>query len=130
VSTDFLALLRQCARPFIAVAIALVLVQTAVAGLATAQAARFLEPFEAGAICHGAGGSTPDPAQPDSGKGWDRCCAFCAATAPALLPVTPLVAGRVERAADGGPPLSFRNIVPIDRRAVRAGPSQAPPSLG
>jgi hypothetical protein len=130
VSTGFLALLRQCARPFIAVAIALVLVQTVVAGLATAQAARLLEPFEAGAICHGAGGSTTDPAQPDSGKVWDRCCAFCAATAPALLPVTPPVVGRIECAADGSPSLSFRNIVSIDRRAVRAGPSQGPPSRG
>ena len=129
-STGFLALLRQCRRPFIAVAIALVLVQTVVAGLATAQAAAFLEPFEAGAICHGAGGSASDPAQPDSGKAWDRCCAFCVATAPALLPVTPPLAGRIAHAADRGQPLPFRNIVSIDRRAVRAGPSQAPPSLG
>jgi hypothetical protein len=129
-STGFLALLRQCRRPFIAVALALVLVQTVVAGLATAQVAAVLEPFEGAVICHGAGGSAPDPAQPDSGKVWDRCCAFCAATAPALLPVAPPVAGRIERAHDSGQPLSFRNIVSIDRRAVRAGPSQAPPSLG
>lgn len=128
-STGFLELLRQCRRPFIAVAIALVLVQTVVAGLATAQAAAVLEPFEAGAICHGAGGSATDPAQPDSGKAWDRCCAFCAATAPALLPVTPPVAGRIERAQDGSPPSASHDIVLIARRAVRAGPSQAPPSL-
>jgi len=130
VSTGFLDLLRQCRRPFIAVATALVLVQTVVAGLGAAQAASFLEPFEAGAICHGAGGAGSDPAPPDSGKPWDRCCAFCAATPPALLPVTPPLAGRIERAGDRVLSQASRDIVLIARRAVRAGPSQAPPSLG
>ena len=126
-STGFLERLRQCRRPFIAVAIALLLVQTVVAGLATAQAAAFLKPFDAGAICHGAGGSTTDPAQPDSGKAWVRCCAFCAATGPALLPGDAPAAGRIARAGDNSPPLASPNVL---ERAVRAGPSQAPPSSG
>jgi hypothetical protein len=128
VSTGFLAILRQSRRPLIAVAIALTVLQTLVVGIATAQAAVSLEPFEAGVICHGAGGQDPlsDPAS-DAHKA--LCCAVCIATAPALLPPMPLVAGRLERAADGVPPAASQAIVLIARRAVRAGPSQAPPSL-
>jgi hypothetical protein len=128
VSTGFLDILRQCRRPLIAVAIALVVLQTFVAGLAVAQSSSFLEPFEAGVICHGAGGAEPasDPAS-DSHKA--LCCLFCAATAPALLPVTSPVSGRIEHAAVGRVPSASHDVVLIVPRAVRAGPSQAPPSL-
>jgi hypothetical protein len=128
VSTGFLAVVRQCRRPLIAVAIALVVLQTFVAGLAAAQSASFLKPFESGVICHGAGGAEPasDPAS-DSHKA--PCCLFCAATVPALLPVTPPVTGHIERTAVGRVPAVSHDFVLIVRRAVRAGPSQAPPSL-
>jgi hypothetical protein len=128
VSTGFLAILRQSRRPLIAVAIALTLLQTLVVGIATAQAAASLEPFEAGVICHAAGGQDPlsDPAS-DAHKA--LCCAVCIATAPVLLPLMPLVSEGRERVADGTVPVASHAIVLIARRAVRAGPSQAPPSL-
>jgi hypothetical protein len=53
--TGFLALLRQCRAALIAVTVALLVLQTLVAGLATAQAAPLAaDPFDA--TCHGAGG--------------------------------------------------------------------------
>jgi hypothetical protein len=131
VPRGFLALLRQSRAPLIAVAIALVVLQTLVAGLATAQAASLAAAGPFDAICHGVGGAggadRPADGAPNSGKAWDVCCAFCAAAAPAVLPVAPPAAKRCEHAqvtqAVGG------DIVVIARRAVRAGPSQAPPSF-
>jgi hypothetical protein len=129
--TGFLAQLRARRRPLIAVSIALVVLQTLVAGLAAAQAAARLSasPFDPGVICHGAGGA--DPAE--DGAPWphtarDLCCAFCAVAAPAMLSVTAPMAGYVGRAADQ---LSAPapDLVSIARYAVRAGPSQAPPSF-
>jgi hypothetical protein len=128
VSTGFLAILRQSRRPLIAVAIALTVLQTLVVGIATAQAAASLEPFEAGVICHGAVGQDP-PSDPASDTHKALCCAVCIATASALLPPMPLVAKGRERVADGTVLAVSNAIVLIARRAVRAGPSQAPPSL-
>jgi hypothetical protein len=133
VPTGFLALLRQCRAPLIAVAIALVVLQTLVAGLATARAASLpaAAPFDA--ICHGAGGpgggaDQPADGAPHSGKARDVCCAFCAATAPAVLPVASPIAGRFEHTPDASR-ATVGDIVLIARRAVRVGPSQAPPSF-
>ena len=129
----FLALLRQCRAPLIAVAIALVVLQTLVAGLATAQAATLAAAGLFDAICHGAGGAgaadQPAGGAPNSGKAWDVCCAFCTAAAPAVLPVAPLAAGRCEHAQGDSRAAAGGDIVLIARRAVRAGPSQAPPSF-
>ena len=124
--------LRHCRRPLIAVAVMLVVLQALVSGLASARAAVMsANPFDAGVICHGAGGGPELPADDSSGLGFarDLCCTFCAAAAPALLTVTPPVVGHVER--DGTRRLTppARDHVLITRRAVRAGLSQAPPSF-
>jgi hypothetical protein len=114
----------------IAVAIALVGVQTFAAGLATAQSASLSGSDPFGVICHGAGGAEPPVGSvPPSRMMRDICCAFCTAAGPAMLPVTPPAIGRVEHAGDDGLPATARDIVLITRRAVRAGPSQAPPSF-
>jgi hypothetical protein len=114
----------------IAVAIALVVVQTFVAGLASAQSASISGSEALGVICHGTGGAEPPAGSaPPFGKARDICCAFCAAAPPAVLPVTPPAIGRVEHAGDDGLPATAHDIVLIAKRAVRAGPSQAPPSF-
>jgi len=110
----------------------LVVLQALVSGLASARAAAMsANPFDAGVICHGAGGGAEPPADGSSGSGAarDLCCVFCAA-APALLTVAPPVVGHVERAGTDRLTLPARDHVLIVPRAVRAGLSQAPPSFG
>jgi hypothetical protein len=128
--TSFLAQLRQCRRPLIAVTVALVVLQTLVAGPASAQSAARLAagPFDAGAICHGAGGAGPAP-EDAPGAARDLCCAFCAATAPALPSIAPPVVGYVGHATADRRSRPAPDLARIVRHAVRAGPSQAPPSF-
>jgi hypothetical protein len=128
----FLSQLRYCRRPLIAVAVMLVALQALVSGLASARAAVMsANPFNAGVICHGAGGGLELPSGDPSGSGVvrDLCCTFCAAAAPVLLTVTPPVVGPVERAGTDGLTPPARDHVLIAQRAVRAGLSQAPPSF-
>jgi hypothetical protein len=132
----FLDQLRQCRRPLIAVVVMLAVFQVLVSGLASARAAAMsASPFDVGVICHGAGdgaGSGAEPPgddSPGSGLTRDLCCAFCAAAAPALLSFTPPVVGHVERAGTDRLTIPARDHVLIAPRAVRAGPSQAPPSF-
>jgi hypothetical protein len=129
-TTGFLDQLRHCRRPLIAVAVMLVVLQALVGSLASARSAAFLaSPFAAaGVICHGGGSSEP-PAEgtPVSGGARELCCTFCAAAAPALLSVTPPVIGHVEPAGADRVARPAHDLVLISRRAVRAGPSQAPP---
>ena len=123
--------LRQCRRPLVAVVVMLVVLQALVSGLASARAAAMsANPFDAGVICHGAGGGAEPPADGSSGSGAarDLCCVVCAA-APALLTVTPPVVGHVERAGTDRLTLPARDHVLIIPRAVRAGLSQAPPTF-
>lgn len=133
--TGVLDPLRQGRRPLIAAAVGLVLLQTLVAGLARAQSAALLapllaaSPLEAGAICQGAGGEPPAGGAPGSGASRDACCAFCAAGAPMLGSVTPPLVGYVDQAGTNRLPLGAHDLVLMARRAVRAGPSQAPPSF-
>ena len=127
-TTGFLDELRQCRRPLIAVTVMLVVLQALVGGLASARSAALLaSPFDAAVICHGGGSEPPADGAPAPGGARELCCAFCAAAAPVLLSVTPPVVGLVQRA--GADPLATprRELVVIARRAVRAGPSQAPP---
>ena len=128
----FLDQLRHCRRPLIAVAVMLVVLQALVSGLASARAAVMsANPFDAGVICHGAGGGPELPADDSSGSGFarDLCCAFCAVAAPALLIVTPPVVGHVEHAGTRRLTPRAGEYVLIAPRAVRAGLSQAPPSF-
>ena len=128
----FLNQLRYCRRPLIAVAVMLMVLQALVSGLASARAAVMsANPFDAGVICHGAGGGPELPADDSSGSGAarDLCCAFCAAAAPALLTLTPPIVGHVERAGTDRLTLPALDYILIAQRAVRAGLSQAPPSF-
>ena len=131
-STGFLAILRHRRRPPIAIAVVLTVLQTLVVGIATARAAS-LEPFEAGVICHGTGGQDDSGTNPASNPASDShkalCCVFCIATAQALPPATPLTSAGLPRVADIALAAPSQGVVLIARRAVRAGPSQAPPSL-
>jgi hypothetical protein len=101
------------------------------AGVATAQAAVAMAscPFDAAAICHGAGGPSTDRAPSDPELVRTLCCTFCGVASAASAPVgashvtPPLQWGRVQ------PPAATPFIVSIARGAVRDGPSQAPPHL-
>jgi hypothetical protein len=108
------------------VAIASLLAQTLVAGIFSAFAAK--APAEGlGVICHH-GASGDDPADiPDSGKGQQGCCVYCAAASVAILK-EPDRLRFVPYAVPIGQPLSGDAIV-IARGTVRAGRSRAPPAI-
>jgi DUF2946 family protein len=118
------------------IAVALVVLQTVVAGLATAQAAAALAPFD-GVICHGAGpggagpadGTAPSDTQAPAQNQSNACCAFCTAASPALLLLKPPVPMRADVARELGSTVPHDRVVAIAWRAVRAGSSQAPPSI-
>jgi hypothetical protein len=108
------------------IAIGTLLLQTFAAGVAGAYAVS--APADTiGVICHGAAGDRPADT-PDSGKAAPDCCIFCTATSAGI--VNDAIAVRyVPRAVPASRNLSGPVIV-IARTAVRAGRSQAPPSLG
>jgi hypothetical protein len=123
-------------RPAAMMAAGLIALQALLAGLATAQAAVVLaaSPADVAIICHGQGGGDPDHngapgSVPDPLKAAHLCCVACAGGGPpAMLAQVPAM----PRA------LAFQNLPssasgatagPIARRAVRDGPSQAPPTL-
>jgi hypothetical protein len=123
--------LRRYRRAVVVMAAGLIAAQAFLAGLAGAQAALLTSSLaDLAVICHGNGGADADQgAVPDPAKSRHPCCMSCAAGAPpATLPAQQMVA----RADRGGvlksPTLRAASIL-IARRAVRAGPSQAPPSL-
>jgi hypothetical protein len=118
-------------RSIALIAVWLVALQAFVAGFAIARSAAMLtvDPFHAG-ICHGTGGSTPaeSPAGgPD--KIWHICCAYCtAAGSPTIAPGT-LALAEMQPGRDLEPFAYLPFSVSVSRGAVRAGPSQAPPTL-
>jgi hypothetical protein len=129
-----IAHLRRYRRPAVVLAAGLLAVQAFLAGLVMAQAALVLTPGlpdDAGfaVICHGNGGSPSDPGTPpDPAKSQHPCCVTCAAgAAPAAVP-TQLIVLRAARPRLLEPPFFSAAAIRIAPRAVRAGPSQAPPS--
>jgi hypothetical protein len=108
-------------------------VQAFFVGLASAQAAVVPLPDPASVagfavICHGNGGAPSDTGT-DPAKSQPRCCEFCVAGGPpAMLPAHP-AALRADPRPVLQSPFPVARSVPIARRAVRAGASQAPPSL-
>ncbi len=129
-----IAHLRCCRRPAVVLAAGLIAVQAFLAGLAMAQAALMQAPdlaADAGfvVICHGNGGASPDPGTaPDPAKSQHPCCVTCAAgAAPAVVPVQ-LSVLRADRPRPLAAPFLSAAAIRIAPRAVRAGPSQAPPS--
>jgi hypothetical protein len=131
-----IARLRRHRRAAVMVAAGLLVVQAFLAGLTVAQAALMLSPDLAGAdgfsvICHGNGGAGSDPGSaPEPGKNQHPCCLSCMAGAPpATLPGQTIVL-RPDRSRVLVSVLPCRVSIVIEPRAVRAGPSQAPPRLG
>lgn len=116
-------------RPVAVIALWLVVLQSFLSGVATAQAgAALADPLAAAVICHGISGESDPgaPASPDAGGVRHLCCSYCLAAAPALLPPSWQVARADQAAGTTVLPLSHFIIV-VAREAVRAGPSQAPP---
>jgi len=130
-----IARLRRYRRPAVMIAAGLIGAQAFLAGLAAAQAELMLAPNLAGdgdfaIICHGSGGSGSDPGSaPDPAKNRHPCCVACAAGAPSATLPEQLIALRSDCGRVFKSPLFCAASIPIAPRAVRAGPSQAPPSL-
>ena len=123
---EFIAALRQLRCPIIAIAVAILVMQTLVAGLATAHAAARIATFgtDAGVICHGNGEDGTVP----SGQASHECCAFGTTAGPAVLSPAATILDRLEILQVARPlaPSSDLRRLP---RAIRAGPSQAPPTV-
>ena len=123
---EFIAALRQLRRPLVLIAVAILVLQTLVAGLASAHAAAQLmaNGTEFGVLCHG---NADDGSTPGTAAAHD-CCIFCTATGPvALTPAWVVLAQfRTVRHADAR--LSPHDLTRLPR-AIRAGPSQAPPTF-
>jgi hypothetical protein len=127
-----IARLRACRRPAVVIAGGLIAVQAFLAGLASAQAALMPIPDLSGSggavICHGNGGPTSDTGT-DPAKSQHPCCEACATVSPpADLPLPPIVL-RTDRRRVLESLFPAAPSILIAARAVRAGTSQAPPSL-
>jgi hypothetical protein len=121
--------LRLCGRAAVAVAVVLMIVQAFLAGLANAEAALLGTGGDFAVICHGAGGTPPEPGTAPADKQQHPCCESCTAGAPpAVLPV-PAIVLRATHCQPCGSAILRAVAIPLAPRAVRAGPSQAPPSL-
>lgn len=120
---EFIAALRQLQRPLVLLAAAILLMQTLVAGVASGHGAAQVAAFGA-VVCHGTGDDGSSP--PGTATAHD-CCAFCTNPGPVALSADAPVIARltpVHRAETAETPVDVRP----GRRAIRAGPSQAPPT--
>jgi hypothetical protein len=86
------------------------------------------DPIDKAPICHGTDGNdTGGNGAPDSGKALHRCCVGCIGAAAALMaPAATRMHVAVLRPAGHLRPPCALTVFPTPR-AVRAGPSQAPP---
>jgi hypothetical protein len=128
----FVARLHSRRRPIVMIAAGLLVLQTFFAGLAGAGAAAALATnlAELAFICHGGGTDFPGGPAPDSDQAWHLCCVSCTAGAPPATLPQQTIALRSERAREVRPPAARAVRILVAARAVRAGSSQAPPSLG
>ena len=122
---EFIAALRQLRCPIVLIAVAVLVTQTLVAGLATAEAAARIAAFGTGAgiICHGNGEDGTAP----SGQAAHECCTFCTTAGPAALSPGTVVLGHLAILRHADPLTPSRDLHRLPR-AIRAGPSQAPPT--
>ncbi|MGH6770345.1 MAG: hypothetical protein ACRECO_15130 [Xanthobacteraceae bacterium] len=123
-----MAAMRLFRRPIALIAVGFVVLQSLLAALAMAQAAAHAVPgsFDAGIICRSDGQFDTNP---EGAKAAHLCCAVCSICAPAIEP-SRIVAGAPSFArVSASFPVAGGDIVTIPRRAIRAGPSQGPPSL-
>ena len=122
---EFIAALRRSQRLLVLLAAAILVMQTLVAGLASGDAAARIATFGADAvICHdnGEDGSTP------AGKAAHDCCTFCTNPGPVALSAETPVLDRLTPAFRIAQADRFGDVR-LMRRAIRAGPSQAPPTV-
>jgi hypothetical protein len=130
-----IAHLRRCRRPAVMVAAGLIAVQAVLAGLAMAQAALALTPNLAevadfAVICHGNGGAGSDNGTaPDPVKSQHPCCTACVAGAPPATLPAQLIVLRTGRCRAVKSRTLCAASIRVAPRTVRAGYSQAPPSL-
>jgi hypothetical protein len=114
-------------RPIVLVMAWLVVLQAFLAGFATAQAGAILASAPVDVICHSSGGDDPgDGTAPD--KVLHLCCAYCVSAVPAVSPPDPAGVAMPQARHVARPRVVSGFIVIISPGAVRAGPSQAPPS--
>lgn len=127
-----IARLRLYRRPAVMVAAGIIAVQAFLAGLAGAQAVLILTPGLAdfAVICHGNGGAASDNGTvPDPAKNQHPCCISCTAGSPTATLPAQLMVRRADRYVVFKSPILRAAFILIAPRAVRAGRSQAPPSL-
>jgi hypothetical protein len=130
-----IARLRRHRRPAVMIAAGLIAVQALLAGLAMAQAALMPTPNLAdiagfAVICHGNGSAdSGNETVPDPAKNWHPCCVTCVAGAPPATLPEQLIGLRSEDCRVCKSPFFSATFILIAPRAVRAGPSQAPPSI-
>jgi len=124
---QFIAALRQLQRPLVLLAAAILVLQTLVAGLASAHAVARIAPFGAdgAVICHGNGA---DDGSAPAGQATHDCCAFCTNSGPIALSAGASILDRLTPARRVARADSPGDVRPT-RRAIRAGPSQAPPTV-
>ena len=128
VPTGFAA--ESCRHVIVALATWLIVLQAFLAGVAAAQAAATPASAVGDAICHSSSPSAdgPDGTAPENGKVAHLCCVACTSAAPALA--APAAPKPLRRLAPASRPAAFASfIVVIAPGAIRAGLSQAPPSL-
>jgi hypothetical protein len=119
----------SCRHAITLIAAWLVALQAFLAGVATAQAAAMLAaPASVDVICHGSGsGGGADSTAPGTAKIEHLCCVSCTSGAPALPPPAAPRLAEVRQIPRPAIVLGFTFV--ISPGAIRAGPSQAPPSL-
>jgi hypothetical protein len=122
---EFIAALRQLRHPLVRLAVSVLLLQSVVTGLASGTVAAQIATFgaDAAVICHGNGDDSSVPA-PAAAHG---CCVFCTASGPVVLSAAVPVIDRLKPARYIGQAESPGDGH-VMQRAVRAGPSQAPPA--
>ncbi len=122
---EFIAAMRQFRRPIAGLAVLILVLQALVAGLATAATAARVAGFDAGILCHGTGEAPSEPGSNSSPPAHD-CCVYCTVAAPAALTPKLSEVGRVEPFKSSARLPATEHVTPTPR-AIRAGPSQAPP---
>jgi hypothetical protein len=122
---QFIAALRQLQRPLVVLAAAILVVQTLVGGLASGHIAAQITALgaDAAVICHGNGG---DDGSAPAGKPTHDCCVFCTNPGPVALSASAPILDRLKPAHRTDAADAYADIRPSGR-AIRAGPSQAPP---
>jgi hypothetical protein len=125
--TEFIAALRQFRAPIAVIAIGFCVLQGLLSGISGAQAAARLAPgfVDLAVLCHEAGG---DGGNGNAKAGHD-CCVVCTTSWAAAGAPKPAVSIGRFNIAGCAPSCVVADTVSISRRAIRAGPSQAPPTL-